>query len=120
MKNSFFLHLAFILGLAFLLSSCVYNKASYLNSFKDFVEKVENMDSMTDTDFDAIDREFSEYTEKYYDQYKEDLTREDKEEIVFLKARYYQALARHGVKNLGEKLDELGEEALDFINDILK
>ena len=61
-----------------------------------------------------------DYSETYYNKYEEELSTSDEEFIVELKARYYTVMAKQGLKDVGNVLKDLGEQASEFINDILE
>jgi len=48
------------------------------------------------------------------------LSSDDEELILELKARYYATMAKQGLKDVGNALKDLGEQASEFINDILE
>ncbi len=103
-----------------LFSSCILNKDTYLKSFEKFVQDVELKEHLNESDYEKIDKQYTEFTESYYQKYIEELTMQDKTKIVKLKVRYYKSLARHGLKNAGNKLNEIGDEALEFMDILLK
>lgn len=106
---------------AFIVSACGINdKESYLESFENFVLDIEQKEKFTTDDITSIKKDYLDYSETYYNKYVTELSLEEKELILELKARYYAVLAKQGLKDFGESLKEIGEQASEFINDILK
>lgn len=74
----------------FVLCSCAtgYSKTSYISSLEKFVDKVENdWKSYDEDDWTNADEKMEVFEEKY-DKYSEDLTDEEKKDVVLLIARY--------------------------------
>ena len=98
----------------------INSKDSYLESFEEFVVKIEMDEDITEEELTSAKKKYLDYTETYYNKYKEELTNTEKEMVVKLKARYYAVMAKQGLKDAGSALKELGEQANDLINDMLK
>ena len=121
MKNLLLAKKFLILSIVVLLSACGINsKDSYLESFEYFVVKIEKYENISEEDLTSIKKEYLDYTETYYNKYKEELTSTEKEIIVKLKARYYAVMTKQGLKDVGSALKDLGEQANDLINNMLK
>lgn len=121
MKKLLLVRTFLILSVIILLSACGINsKDSYLESFEEFVVKVEKSENFSEEDLTSIKKEYLDYTETYYNKYKEELTSTEKEFVVKLKARYYAVMAKQGLKDVGSALKDLGEQANDLINNMLK
>lgn len=112
--------LLMVVALTLALSSCVYDKGSYLEQFEIFVSEVEEIEQMDDSDYAEIKEDYMEFAEEYYNKYKDELSADDEMKVLELKTRYYGALAMHGIKDLGEELEDAGKEGLQLINDLLK
>lgn len=103
------------------LSACGINsKESYLESFEEFVVRIEMDEDITGDKLTSAKKEYLDYTETYYNKYKEELTSTEKELIVKLKARYYAIMVKHGLKDASSTLKDLGEQASELINNILE
>lgn len=121
MKKLLLVKTFLILSIVVLLSACGINsKDSYLESFERFVVKIEKYENISEEDLTSIKKEYLDYTETYYNKYKEELTSTEKEIIVKLKARYYAVMTKQGLKDVGSALKDLGEQANDLINNMLK
>ena len=119
MKKLLLVRTFLILSVIILLSACGINsKDSYLESFEEFVVKVEKSENFSEEDLTSIKKEYLDYTETYYNKYKEELTSTEKELIVKLKARYYAVMAKQELKDVGSALKDLGEQANDLINNM--
>ena len=79
-----------------------------------------DLSNFSEEDLTSIKKEYLDYTETYYNKYKEELTSTEKEFVVKLKARYYAVMAKQGLKDVGSALKDLGEQANDLINNMLK
>ena len=77
-------------------------------------------ENFSEEDLTSIKKEYLDYTETYYNKYKEELTSTEKEFVVKLKARYYAVMAKQELKDVGSALKDLGEQANDLINNMLK
>ncbi|MBQ8594049.1 MAG: hypothetical protein IJ467_07165 [Bacteroidaceae bacterium] len=89
--------------------SCVYNKASYLDSFESFVEEIEQSEKITEEDYKEIEVEYKKFIEDYYNEYKDELDAEEKAKVVKLKARFHAAVATHSIN-----------DAADFVKGLFK
>ena len=101
--------------------SCGINtKESYLKSFEDFVVDIEQTKSFSEDELTEIKKEYLDFSETYYNKFENELSSDDEELILELKARYYATMAKQGLKDVGNALKDLGEQASEFINDILE
>ena len=101
--------------------SCnVYNKDSYLKSFEDFVVEIENSKGFSKEELTSIKKKYLDFTETYYNKFESELSDNDEFLIIELKSRYYAIMAKQGLKDVGNVLKDLGEQASDFINEILE
>ena len=104
-----------------IVSSCnINNKDSYLKSFEDFIADIESAQTFSKEKLTSIKKEYLDFAETYYNKFKDELSSSDKELIIELKARYYTVMAKQGLKDVGNTLKDWGEQASDFINDILE
>ena len=107
--------------LFFFVTACGINdKESYLDSFENFIVNIEQTKKFSKDDITKIKKDYLDYTETYYHKYENEFSVSEEEFIVELKARYYAVMAKQGLKDVGESLKELGEQASEFINDILE
>jgi hypothetical protein len=84
------------------------------------VSELEAVKSFSNDELTSAKKEYLDFTETYYDKYEAELSSEDKRLIVELKARYYAVLAKHKLKGVEESLNEFGEQASEFIEEIMK
>ena len=98
----------------------VNSKDSYLESFNEFIVNIEKKDSISQEELTFIKKNYLDYTETYYNRYKEELTDNEKKQITKLKTRYYSVMTKQGLKDFGNALKDLGEQANEFINSILE
>lgn len=97
-----------LIGLtAFLLVAC-QTKDSYVKDFTGFVEKVEmNMSDYSDKDWEKADDEFAKYSTTLFEKYEEELSPEEKAEVIKLQATYAGLKLKAGVKNAAKNVDKL-------------
>ena len=91
-----------------------------MESFEKFIVEVENTDNFSSDKITSIKKIYLDYTETYYNKFEDELSNSDEKKIIELKARYYAAMAKEELKDVGKTLKDLGEQASDFINEILK
>jgi len=104
-----------------IITSCGINsKESYLESFESFITDIEQTKSFSDEELTEVKKEYLDFTETYYNKFESELTTYEEELILELKARYYTVIAKQGLKDVGKTLKDLGEQASEFINDILE
>ena len=87
----------FMLLVMFALSAC-QSKDSYVKEFSDFVDKVEmEAADYTDKDWKKADLKFSDLSTNLYAKFEEELSADEKAEIIKLQA---------GVKDAAKKVDK--------------
>jgi len=102
-------------------SSCgINNKDSYLKRFENYIMEIESTEKMSKDELTSVKKKYLDFTETYYNRFETELSGEDKELILELKARYYAVMAKQGLKDVGETLKDLSEQASEFINEILE
>lgn len=102
-------------------SSCgINNKNSYLAKFETFIVELEKSKDISKVELTSIKKDYLDFTETYYNKFESELTDNDKELILELKTRYYTVMAKRELKGVGDILKDLGEQASDFINEILE
>ena len=102
-------------------SSCgINNKNSYLAKFETFIVELEKSKDISKDELTSIKKDYLDFTETYYNKFESELTDNDKELILELKTRYYTVMAKRELKGVGDILKDLGEQASDFINEILE
>ncbi len=102
--------------------SCTFNpKDNYLNDFNAFITEVEKeYTNYTSADWELKDAEFKEYTETKFDEYRSNLTDEDKKMIGKLVGRYSVVRAKGYEKQLKDVLNDTEkyiEGFLEGLND---
>ena len=109
------------LCIAVIVTSCgIDSKESYLRSFENFITDIEETKTFSDEELTEIKKEYLDFTETYYNKFENELSTYEEEMILELKARYYAVMAKQGLKDVGKTLMDLGEQASEFINDILE
>ena len=102
-------------------SSCgINNKNSYLAKFETFIVELEKSKDISKDELTSIKKDYLDLTETYYNKFESELTDNDKDLILELKTRYYTVMAKRELKGVGDILKDLGEQASDFINEILE
>ena len=121
MNKRGFIKLLLCLSLVIITSSCgINNKESYLNSFEKFVVELEESKNISKDELTSAKKEYLDFTETYYNKFESELSDNDKDLILNLKSRYYTIMAKQGLKDMGNVLKDLGEQASDLINEILE
>jgi hypothetical protein len=102
-------------------SSCgINNKNSYLAKFETFIVELEKSKDISKDELTSIKKDYLDFTETYYNKFESELTDNDKDLILELKTRYYTVMAKRELKGVGDILKDLGEQASEFINEILE
>ena len=102
-------------------SSCgINNKNSYLAKFETFIVELEKSKDISKDELTSIKKDYLDFTETYYNKFESELTDDDKDLILELKTRYYTVMAKRELKGVGDILKDLGEQASEFINEILE
>lgn len=115
------LKLLFCISCVFVVFSCGINsKDSYLKSFEKFIEKIEQTESFSSAEITSIKKKYLDYSETYYHKYEAELSNIEEGRIIELKARYYAVLTKQGIMDVSDTLKDLGEQASEFINEILE
>ncbi len=97
----------FIAGMClFLFCQCSMNKDSYLKDFETFISKTEkDYSEMSDQDWEKTLAQFKDYSEKYYEQFKEELDVNEKISISMLKSKFSSCALKRESKKLQEQLE---------------
>lgn len=99
----------FMLLVMLVLSSC-QSKDSYVRDFNNFVEEVEmKAPDYTDKDWKKADKKFSDLSTDLYAKFEEELSADEKAEIIKLQATYAGLKMKAGVKDAAKKADKLLE-----------
>lgn len=94
---------------AFCLSAC-QTKDSYVDDFKDFVKEVKaGMDDYTERDWEKVDEKFERLSTEQYKKFEEELSTDEKAEIVKLQATYAGLKMKAGMKDASQKVNKLLE-----------
>ena len=116
-----FVKLLLSICLVVITSSCsINNKNSYLTEFERFIVELEKSKDISKDELTSVKKDYLDFTETYYNKFESELTDNDKELILELKTRYYTVMAKRELKGVGDILKDLGEQASDFINEILE
>lgn len=96
----------FIIGcLVLIFCQCSMNKDSYLKDFENFITKTEkNYSTLSDPEWEKIQIQFNEYAEKYYEQFKEELSVNEKISISILKSRFSTLMLKWESKKIQEEM----------------
>ncbi len=111
--------LLFMLLLALVtLTACQPSAASYIDDLKEFVEKVaEEGSEYTAEQWEEVSKEFDELIKKAEEL--EDLTDEQKKEIMKLQGKFSGTVMKKGfdtlMKDLGEEMEKAGEALEGFL-----
>ncbi|MCG6191206.1 DUF6565 domain-containing protein [Maribellus maritimus] len=105
------------------------DKEAYLQNFRDFVERVKKYhDDYRKADWEWADKRFAQYSDKWYNDFKEELTTNEKIEVLTLKLEYQnlkepsvisdllKGLKREDIDEIKDKIDEYIEK--DFDEDV--
>lgn len=119
MANNILKAFVLLLGIT-VFSSCNNEKRQYLNSFEDFVVKVEsNYQSYTFDDWKRSFDMFKMYEEEY-EQYKDKMTVDDEAFVSNLEDRYFTVLKRaprNMLRDLYPTISTLiGEDGQNWVN----
>ena len=121
MNKRGFIKLLLCFSLAIITSSCgINNKESYLKSFESFVVELEESKDISKNELTSAKKEYLDFTETYFNKFESELSDHDKDFILELTSRYYTIMAKQGLKDVGNVLKDLGEQASEFINEILE
>ena len=94
----------FMLLVMFALSAS-QSKDSYVKEFSDFVDKVE-MEAADYKDWKKADLKFSDLSTNLYAKFEEELSADEKAEIIKLQATYAGLKMKAGVKDAAKKVDK--------------
>lgn len=93
--------------LAMILMVSCQTKDSYLKDFNAFVEDVKAESAeYTEEDWQKVDDKFTKFSTELYTKFEEELSVEEKAEIVKLQAVYAGVKVKSGVKNAAKKVDK--------------
>lgn len=107
------LFLALVLAIA---TACSKTKESYLDGFKLFVENVQkNAQDYTKADWEKADEQFTKLKDSY-NKFSEQMTSNEKDEIVKLESTY----AALKLKKIGNDLKEGAKDAFEKAKDTAK
>ena len=85
----------FIIGcLVLIFCRCSMNKDSYLK----------NCTTLSDPEWEKIQARFNDYTEKYYEQFKEELSVNEKISISILKSKFSTLILKRESKKIQEEM----------------
>ena len=97
-------------------TACSQTKDSYLEGFKLFVESVQkNAQDYTKADWEKADEQFTKLKDSY-NKFSEQMTSNEKDEIVKLESTY----AALKLKKIGDDLKESTKDAFEKVKDTAK
>ena len=96
----------FIIGcLVLIFCQCSMNKDSYLKDFEKFITQTEkNCTTLSDPEWEKIQARFNDDTEKYYEQFKEELSVNEKISISILKSKFSTLILKRESKKIQEEM----------------
>jgi len=95
-------------------------KDSYVKSYASFVDEVgKEHDNYSEKDWETKDEEFKQYVSEYYKEFEEDLTTEEKAELVKLAFKYNYYQYEKGVKDLEEIMESEDMKELEKTIEVL-
>ena len=101
----------------FTLSAC-QSKDSYVKDFRGFVDEVEmSAANFTEEDWEDSDKELEHYSTDLYKKYEEELSADEKAEIIKLQGKYAGVRLKYGLKNTGKKMNKMLEGFKDGFKD---
>lgn len=126
--NAFPLRLMVLALLTWGVASCSapITKEDYLRGFEKFVQEVERDNGkFSEDDWKWANKRFTRYAVEYYDQFREELTLEEKVEVTLLRGRYLAAregsrLGRTINKNLSKELDQVSKDVKKYLDENLE
>lgn len=90
----------------FALSSC-QSKDSYVSDFSDFVEEVaSDAEDFSEKDWEKADKDFEKFATTLYEKYEEELSSDQKAEIVKLESTYVGLKMKHGMRDAAKKMNK--------------
>lgn len=113
MKKSYYL---LLITLLLSLASCVTNKENYLSSFEKFVQEVEEKKTITEDEMNTLNAKFKDFSQEYYNKFKDTMSQEEIKETAKLEARYYKALARCGFNDVKDKIKKAASAIEEIFN----
>ena len=89
----------------FLFCQCSMNKDSYLKDFEQFITKTEkNYTNLSDEEWEKIQTQFTNYTTKYYEQFQDELSVNEKLSVTVLKSKFSSLILKRESKKLQEQM----------------
>ena len=93
----------------FTLSAC-QSKDSYVKDFGKFVDEVElSAANYDEKDWEKADKKLERFSTDLYKKYEEELSSDEKGEIIKLQATYAGVRLKHGLKDAGKKMNKFFE-----------
>lgn len=101
-------------------TACGQTKESYLDEFKIFVENVQkNAKDYTKTEWKETDKQFAKLKNNY-DKFSEQMTSDEKNEIVKLESTYAALKLKKFGANLKESAKDVFQKTKDTVKDVAK
>lgn len=90
----------------FTLSAC-QSKDSYVKDFADFVDEVEmSASNFSEKDWEKADKKIEHYATDLYKKYEEELSADEKGEIIKLQGTYAGLKLKYGMKDAAKKMNK--------------
>jgi len=102
------LFLILTLAVATLSATANDSTKTFLNQFKTFVESVEEVDSITDTNYPAIDSTYTTYHTRYRNVYRAKMSNDELSLYSEYRTRYNKCVVRQNSKKVFHDIDSVG------------
>lgn len=111
----------FVLSLFLSFVACINSGQDYVESFDEFVENVkENCDDYNEKDWQKADKKFELYSNKYYEKYKKELTKDEIRQVAKLKGTYMGLKLKSGAKSVLDGAKNLIDQAGSALDEMSK
>lgn len=105
-----------ICALATAICTSATTPREFITDFGTFVNKVSTDTTMTRADHLRADSTYNVFMKQYDDVYKKDMTQKERDEFFKYKGRYTKYRIANRVNNIGGKVDSVGTNVGDKIN----
>lgn len=101
--------LALVFSLVFVSCNAVppMTKGMYISQYESFIENVKaNSETYDAKTWEAKNEEYRKYSREYYEQYKSELTEEERNTVMELKLRYFEMKAKKKGKDFLNTIED--------------
>ncbi len=106
-KSKFYLIMGFLIIVFGAVSCSFYSKDAYLEDFASFVTEVEqNYQSYSEEDWLNADQKYEEYVGETYNNFRAELTNDDKKQVGKLKTKFQTVKIKH---EAGQIMDDVSD-----------